>query len=277
LHKRFLNNECQTLTRVRWLKGKIKILVLVIILVTSTLVIDVSSRPNRQANGSPKPGTDFNGPHYNLNLIGKSKEMPGDYLDSDRHAMFVPINTSGMYFTNPDDPLTPVWEGIKIEMTQGDDFFMLDGDATDGYGALQLGPGRYHVYIAVKAKSPKYEDPKTDITGWVQAYDNVSQLWYYIDVGIVTVSKGKNKWTDATDLFFVNTDEDTFGFLLGDETDYIADDDLGMWVFDYMSGLDSWAPVDEYGNLIYDLSELAYFWQFVNTGNKLIQVRFYPM
>lgn len=276
-HVIFIYDYFQIVSWVRWLRGKLKILVLIIILVASTLVVNVSSKPNKQANDGPKPGIDFNGAHFNLNLIGKSKEMPGDYLDSDRHAMFVPLDTADMFFTNPDDPESPVWEGVKIEITQGDEFFMLDGDATDGYGALQLGSGKYNVYIAVKAKSPKYEDPKTDITGWVQAFDKVGQLWYYIDVGDVTVSKGKNKWTDATDLLFVNTDEDIFGFLIGDEIDYITDRDLGMWVFDYMSGLDSWAPVDEEGNLIYDLSDLAYFWQFVNSGNKLIQVRFYPM
>ena len=99
-------------------------------------------------------------------------------------------------------------------------------------------------------------------------------MWYYIDVGYVQVSKGKNKWTDATDLFFVTTGEDDFGFLLGDESDYIPQ--LGMWVFDYMRGLDTWYEDSDY-LAPYDLSNLAYFWQFVNSGNKLIQVRFYPM
>jgi len=217
-----------------------------------------------------KPGTDFNGPHYNLNLIGKSKVMPGDYDNPDRHTMFVPLDTDDMSFTNPDDPSSPTFDGIKIEMTQGEEFAMIDGNATDGYGAFQLGPGKYHVYIAVKAKSPKYVDPYTDITGWVEAYDNVGQLWYYIDVGYVQVKKNKkNSWTDATDLFFVTTGEDDFGFVTGSELDYISG--LGIWVFDYMAGLDAWLDGG------YDFSDLAYFWQFDNHGNKLIQVRFYPM
>lgn len=221
-----------------------------------------------------KPGTDFNGPHYNLNLIGKDKLMPGDYDNPDRHTMFVPIDTSGMTFTNPDDPASPVWDGIEIEMTQGPDFAMIDGNATDGYGAFQLGAGKYHVYIAVKAKSPKYEDPYTDITGWVEAYDNLGTLWYYIDVGYVQVKKGKNSWADATDLFFVSSLEDGFGFVTGGEADYI--EGLGIWVFDYMAGLDTWYE-DSGSTSGYDLSDLAYFWQLDNHGNKLIQVRFYPM
>ena len=223
-----------------------------------------------------KQGMDFNGPHYNLNLIGKDKEMPGDYDNPDRHTMFVPLDTTGMTIdlqepNNLDQETLP---GIKIEMTQGDEFAMIDGNATDGYGALQIGAGKYHVYIAVKAKSPKYEDPYTEITGWVEAYDNLGQLWYYIDVGYVQVKKGKNSWTDATDLFFVSTLEDDFGFITGSEVDY--NPNLGIWVFDYITGLDTWYE-DTEGEAPYDLSDLSYFWQFDNHGNKLIQVRFYPM
>jgi hypothetical protein len=227
-------------------------------------------------NGGPKPGTDFNGPHFNLNLIGKTKEMPGDYDNPDRHTLFVPLDTEGMTFDihTPNNLDQETMDGIKIEITQGPEFAMIDGDATDGYGAFELGPGKYWVYIAVKAKSPKYDEAYTDITGWVEAYDNTGALWYYLDVGSISVSKGKNKWTDATDLFFVTTNEDDFGFLIGDEANYIGN--LGMWVFEYMSGLDTWYE-DSGGESIYDLSNLAYFWQVVNSGNKLIQVRFYPM
>lgn len=247
-----------------------KKLIAIVLAVTLVLTLALGSgMALAKPNGGPKPGTDFNGPHYNLNLIGKNKVMPGDYDNPDRHTMFVPLDTEGMTFTNPDDPYSPTWDGIKIEMTQGAEFAMIDGNATDGYGAFQLGPGKYHVYIAVKAKSPKYEDPYTDITGWVQAYDNVGALWYYIDVGYVQVKKGKNSWTDATDLFFVTTSEDDFGFVTGSEADYITG--LGIWVFDYMAGLDAWTAGG------YDLSDLAYFWEFDNRGNKLIQVRFYPM
>ena len=223
-----------------------------------------------------KPGTDFNGPHFNLNLIGKEKVMPGDYDNPDRHTMFVPVDTTGMTIDleEPNNLGEEELPGIKIEMTQGDEFAMIDGNATDGYGAFQLGQGKYHVYIAVKAKSPKYDDPYTDITGWVEAYDNLGQLWYYIDVGYIQVKKGKNSWEDATDLFFVSSLEDDFGFVTGGEVDYV--EGLGIWVFDYMAGLDTW--YEDSGNTAgYDISDLAYFWQLDNHGNKLIQVRFYPM
>jgi hypothetical protein len=259
------------------MKKKIFALLIVsMLLLVGFLAVD-ADKPDKT---NPKPGTDFNGPHFNLNLIGKNKEMPGDKNNSDRHTMFVPLDTSGMSF----DINTPnnlnnqtTMEGIKIEITQSsseDGWAMIDGDATDGYGAFELAAGKYYVYIAVKAKSPKYPNAYTNITGWVEALDNLGNKWYYIDVGFVQVSKGKNKWTDGTDLFFVTTGEDDFGFLIGNESNYIKN--LGMWVFEYMGGLDAWYD-DPYGEAPYDLSDLAYFWQFVNSGNKLIQVRFYPM
>jgi len=248
-------------------------MIMVFLVGVAALASPVEAKPNKTGS---KPGTDFNGPHYNLNLIGKDKEMPGDYDNPDRHTMFVPLNTTDMTFpiNTPNNIGQTTMEGIKIEITQGPEFAMIDGDATDGYGAFELGPGKYWVYIAVKAKSPKFANAYTDITGWVEAYDNTGALWYYLDIGYVQVSKGKNKWTDATDLFFVTTGEDDFGFLLGNEPDYIPQ--LGMWVFDYLSGLDTWYE-DSSGASIYDLSDLAYFWQVENKGNKLIQVRFYPM
>ena len=168
-----------------------------------------------------KPGTDFNGPHYNLNLIGKAKAMPGAYDNPDRHTMFVPQDTSSFNIdlqepNNLDQATLP---GIRINMTQGPEFAVIDGNATDGVGSFQLGTGKYSVYIAVKATNKKLPGGSS-ITGWVEAYDDVGDLWYYINVGSVSVSKSKT-WTDGTGLFFVNTDEDTFDFLTGSEVGYI--------------------------------------------------------
>jgi hypothetical protein len=220
------------------------------------------------AFAAPK-GIDVNGEHFNLNLVGKAKTMPGDYDNPDRHTMFVPTDTSNFTIdlNTPNNLDEETLAGIKINMTQGSEFAVLDGNATDGIGSFQLCPGKYLVYIAVKAKVPKTTGV-VDITGWVEAYDNLGALWYYIPVGSVSVSKGKI-WTDASTLFYVTADEDTLDFLTGDETNY--DSKLGMWVFDYMAGLDAWETD------LYDFSDLAYFWQLQNDGAKLIQVRFYPV
>jgi hypothetical protein len=219
---------------------------------------------------SPKPGTDFNGPHFNLNLVAKDKLMPGDYDNPDRHTMFVPLDTTDMTFPieTPNNLGVDTMTGIKINMTQGAEFAVLDGNATDGEGSFQLGAGKYFVYIAVKAKSPKFENAYTDITGWVEAYDNLGQLWYYVPVGSVSVSKN-GRWTDATGLFFVTDAEDPFGFNEVSGLPQVGD--YGVWVFDYLAGLDSWVTD------LYNFSDVGYFWQVDNNGNKLIQVRFYPM
>lgn len=94
--------------------------------------------------GAPK-GIDYNGPHFNLNLIGKSKVMPGDYDNLDRHTMFVPESTDG--FTTPNG-----LPGATIWMQQGPEFAVIDGNATDGEGRFQLGDGKYAVYVVAKAK-----------------------------------------------------------------------------------------------------------------------------
>jgi hypothetical protein len=195
-----------------------------------------------------KPGTDFRGPHYNLNLIGKKADWSGggSYDNPNRHTIFVPENTEG-YTTPNGEP------GITIWMTQGDEFAVLDGNAFDGEAAFQLGPGKYKVYIVAKAKPGGY----TDITGWVYAEDEYG-AFYYFDIGSVHVTKSK-KWKDATHIFYVSTGEDPFGIITGD-----------TWVFEYMAQLEAFDFGDDPS-----IDDTAYFWQYDNHGNKLVKVRFY--
>ena len=189
----------------------------------------------------PKPGTDFKGPHYNLNLIGKKADWSDgeSYDNPNRHTIFVPEDTT--------DYMTPKGPGITIWMTQCPpgaldcDFAVLDGDAFgDGEASFQLAPGYYEVYIAAKGK-PKNKD--TEITGWVWG-DNTAT--YYLKVGEVKVRHSKKPvWKDVTKELFM------YG---------------GEWIFDYIRGL----------SLSEEDQDKAYFWQLVN-GGKLIQVRFYEI
>ena len=212
-----------------------------------------------------KPGTDFNGPHFNLNLIGKKSTWSGggSYDNPDRHTIFVPEDTTGWTIETPGDDATTnvgTLEGIKILMTQGTEFAVIDGNGCDGEAAFQLGPGTYRVYIVAKAKPAKKDAPEyyTNITGWVYAMDEVGAA-YYFDIGFVKVTKSK-KWKDATELFYVDCGEDPFGI--------VPCNGLGTWVFTYLEDLEA-APLDP---LIVDT---AYFWQYDNHGNKLVKVRFY--
>jgi hypothetical protein len=218
-------------------------------------------------NDGLQPGLDFNGPHYNLNIIGKKADWSGggSYNNPDRHTMFVPEDTSGWIIETPGDEETtnvPDLDGIRIWMTQGSDWAVLDGNAfDDGECAFQLAPGHYKVYIVAKAKPPKPgEEYYTDITGWVYAADDNGAAYYY-DIGYVRVTKSK-KWKDATDLFYVSPGEDYFGIISAD-----------MWVFEYLSFLTAY----DFGDDLPDIIDAAYFWQFDNHGNKLVKVRFYPV
>ena len=203
----------------------------------------------------PKPGTDFNGPHYNLNIIGKKADWNGSAgYNSDRHTMFVPENTDEFELNgNPCEAPEPdlghgkVGSGITIWMTSCDnkingddcDFAVLDGNAFDDCKCeFQLAPGKYEVWIVAKAKP----GGETNITGWL--YDpNTLEYFLKTDAGTINVkSKGK-EWQVATDLFYYG----------------------GQWVFDYLQELID-DPLLDSG---------AYFWQYDNKGNKLVKVRFY--
>jgi len=200
-----------------------------------------------------KPGTDFNGAHYNLNIVGKKADWSGggSYDNWDRHTMFVPGNTTGWTIDRGGN-FTDL-DGIKISMTQGSEFAVIDGNAfDDGECSFQLGPGTYQVYIVAKGKP----GGTTDITGWVEYTDATGTVYYYLNVGSVHVTKSK-QWQDATHIFYVSDNEDPNGI--------VTTGGLGMWVFQYLSALNA---MDEYENA-------AYFWQYDNNGNKLVQVRFY--
>jgi len=205
-----------------------------------------------------KPGTDFNGPHYNLNIIGKKSDWSGggSYNNPDRHTMFVPQYTSELgCFTPNDDPRLDE-PGVTIWMTQGDEFAVLDGNAFDDCTLkFQLGPGKYKVYIVAKGKP----GGETDITGWVRYPDPEQEyaVYYYLDIGSVKVKK-KIDWEDATHIFYVSCTEDVLGI--------VECNGLGMWVFEYLTALTDFDP---------NIDDNACFWQFDNKGNKLVKVRFY--
>ena len=206
-----------------------------------------------------KPGTDFNGPHYNLNIIGKKSDWSGggSYDNPNRHTMFVPQYTSELGCFTPDDEPRLDEPGVTIWMTQGDEFAVLDGNAFDDCKLeFQLGPGKYKVYIVAKGKP----GGETDITGWVRYPDPEESyaVYYYLDIGSVKVKK-KMDWEDATHIFYVSCTEDVL--------DIVECNDLGMWVFEYLTALTDVDP---------NIDDNAYFWQFDNKGNKLVKVRFYP-
>lgn len=209
------------------------------------------------AAAAPK-GIDFEGEHYNLNIIGKKADWNGggSYDNPARHTIFVPQNTTGFTIPIYDEGVSTEVPGIQIWMSQGSEFAVLDGNAfDDGDASFQLAPGQYKVYITAKGKPGGY----TDVAGWVKCNDT-----YYFDIGDVRVSK-KPVWDDATDLFYVSAKEEP------DAIDLINSKYGGAdtWVFEYLDALKA------YDSTLYP--DPLYFWQYDNHGNKLVQVRFYPI
>ena len=219
-----------------------------------------------ETSGLKKPGNgngiDLTGYHYNLNLIGKKANWPGGgNYEGNRHTMFVPEDTSGETFTVGTEGTFDPLDGIKILMTQGDEFSVVDGNwFDDGKCAFQLGQGTYRVFIVAKAKpGPDPDGYYTNITGWVycQALNE-----YLLDIGKIKVSKKlSKKFEEITDLFYVSDKEETAGGL--DLIPFGGDD---VWVFTYLKLLEG---LDEF-------QSAEYFWQYDNKGNKLVKVRFYP-
>ena len=143
-----------------------------------------------------KPLKPPSGAHYNLNIIGKKSDWSGggSYDNPSRHTMFVPEDTTDWTIATPGDDDTtnvPDLPGIKISMTQGAEFAVLDGNAfDDGECAFQLAPGKYEVWITAKAKPPKpgEDDYYTNIGGWIFAADDEGDN-YYFNIGSVNVKK----------------------------------------------------------------------------------------
>jgi len=221
------------------------IVLAVVILATLVGVTTVSAQEE-----PPQPGTDFNGPHYNLNILGKANAMPGDYDNVNRHTIFIPLVTD--WYANPCDttgteqPVTE-WDrtvydsypakGVTLRMAASPDgnFQVVDGNAIDDKKAAFLIPYAeygYDVYIAAKGKPAK--EGKYEACMDIDAYSwNGTQ---YVFVGHADVDRvtGKPQWQNVK-------------YLLYD------------------------------GNIPYFSDYLEdYFWQLYNNGVRLMQVRFYP-
>jgi hypothetical protein len=260
---------------------------LFVIGITLLLLLSLAATPAFAANGNGKGNggnsLDVNGPHYNLNIIGKKADWnnKSGFSNPDRHTVFVPQYTAGedgVYGTDDDFKyLNPPWDddglqtdpdsdgdpmyisgSIKVEISQdksADDIYIIDGTAFDGDGkvAIALPDRKYDVYICSKAKPGFY----TDIDAMVY-YDSTLGEWLFC-IGEITVTRN---WQSMYDLFYVTQSEDVVGTALGVpiiET---------MWIFDY---LDYLAGIN--GE---DPETTEYFWDFDNQGNKLVKVRFYP-
>ena len=192
-------------------------------------------------------GQGLNGPHYNLNFIGvpKDKTVP-DMTDSNRHTIFVPLQSGG-----------DVSRQVKIYYLPGTEFRVLDGNATNDNTATIEVPSSlsgdlcYDVYAFALGKPTgnavvQAECIIDDLLG--SCTDALLQNSFS-----VTRTKGKPHRENISDVFRATGCVDVNGSTICDAGDLQF---TNVWIFN-----------------VPQLEE--YFWDFDNNGLRLMQTRFY--
>lgn len=177
----------------------------------------------------------LSGPHYNLNIIGVPKDKTADMTDNSGHRIFVKLDGKS-----------------KILLSEGEEFQVLDANATKGSGEFQLpnpdpdndGQTLYTVY----ARALGTPGGSTTVTTCATVYNDetgeeeeVCSNMNYVGVR----STGKPRWDVAAQLLYIEADLD------GD-------------------GVSETYP-------IFDEALEGYFWDYDNKGLKLLQLRFYEV
>jgi len=217
------------------------------------------------ANGNNNPNKIHGSPAYVLNILGKKSDWKaqGDFNNPDRHAIFVPANTTEWGGTAGNYGNLTTENTVLIWMTSGPEFAVLDGNALDdGNASLQIENGRYYVYVVALAKP----GGDSDLKGWY--YDNEGNACYRLgEVKKIKRERGQPVWVNGTDLFYIEWSQLlALGFSEEELVLYFGEEQVGepVWIFDFLQFLE-----DAYSDTDY------YFWQLDNKGNKHIQVRFY--
>lgn len=179
--------------------------------------------------GNDENGNGFpSGSHFNLNLIGVSKGKTVDMTGSNGHRIFVWLDKMS-----------------KIMLQEGDDFRVLDGNATDGPAVFQLpnpdpdndGVTEYSVYARALGT------PGGNATIKLCAEDELGDT--YCSSGEVFVREAKKSMARnvSRELLYIYAD-------IGD-------------------------GFQRYNLFHEDLED--YYWSYDNNGLKLLQLRFYEI
>ncbi len=214
------------------------IILLACMLVTSTCMLSaLAKRPDKTSDG-PKPGIDFSGEHFTLNILGKKNIGNGSYDNPDRHTMFVPLQGD-----------------TRILMHLGSSFGVLDGNGLDGECIFQMPRKQknFRVYIVTLGKPMD-----GSMVEYAQnfTYDNVTKTWYYelpLEVFDVSAHKGNPKWMDVSDAFMIN-----------------------LSYYNSTSNITGWLYLGWLWQVPGELWEQSYYFWDLKGADRHIQVRFYP-
>jgi hypothetical protein len=178
---------------------------------------------------------ELSGPHYNLNIIGVPKDKTADMTDNSGHRIFVKLQGKS-----------------KILLSEGEEFQVLDANATKGPGEFQLpnpdpdnnGQTLYTVYaraLGTPGGQAVVTTCATVIDEETGEEEEVCSNMQYVGVR----SAGKPRWDVADQLLYISVDLD------GDGVD------------------------ESYPLFSEELQD--YFWDYDNNGLKLLQLRFYEV
>ncbi len=217
-------------------------LTLLVAFLLSFLVADVSFGQNGDGgltgNGAPS------GPHYNLNIIGMSKEKNGDMTGNSGHRIFVQLGTR-----KPDDPVR-----TRISLREGETFQVVDADGTDGGAIFELpAPGPYTIYVRGLGR------PNGQTQMWTCAEDIADEFDGGAESGEICTTptgsvieirhKGRRSFQNVTE------ELTTIQLPEGSEASLACEGKTSVSLFaDCLEG---------------------YFWAYDNNGLRLLQVRFY--
>lgn len=139
-----------------------------------------------------------NGPHYNLNIIGVSKDKTAAMDNNNGHRVFVKL-----------------WGNTKIWLAEGDKFQVLDANGTDGDGAKFQLPDpdpdddlvtRYSVYARALGRPGGWSHTTTCFI------DENGDLYCSMDTLTLARGHGKQKFTNVSkELLTVYADIDGDG------------------------------------------------------------------
>ena len=211
-----------------------KKLVVAALLASMVVGIGVSFAVQEETgNGAPS------GAHFNLNIIGMSKEKsvePEPGTSNGRRIFVMLGGKDGERATT------------KISLIEGDSFDVIDYDGTDGEAAFQLpnpdpdndGITTYSVYVRGLGKPGGSADITPGFT------DENGDDWYSVETVTVESKNGPSK--------FVNVSREL------------------LYVYVDLDGDGSVERYPLFSNELWD-----YFWNYDNNGLKLCQLRFYEV
>jgi len=233
-----------------------KKLIAIGLVVVLALALTLSTAPVFAGIGSDIKDMGDNGKHYNLNIIGvqHDKTVP-TMTNSNRHTIFVPLEKDGS-----------VSRTVRIEVVRNTadptSFQVLDGNATnddlaviavpfDTWGTLS-----FNVYAVGLGKLNRQADVHWESIYAAGTYTTTPLMGDFTIKREKENGKGKPKVVNISDIFRATGWIDMPGGTPGvyDPGIDIAFEDI--WVFNIPT-------------------LLSYYWDYTNSGLKLMQVRFY--